>query len=113
MLHIFAKEFFNKKFASFVFLYDLLKKKKKLRFEYHSIFNFTKIASTIKLLQPQIIFIVINLYINTFNTINILRKMNYYSSYQSKSKKNLSTSSIKPFTILIRKNNYPQILIPR
>lgn len=28
MLHIFAKEFFNKKFASFVFLYDLLKKKK-------------------------------------------------------------------------------------
>lgn len=27
MLHIFTKEFFNKKFASFVFLYDLLKKK--------------------------------------------------------------------------------------
>lgn len=30
MLHIFAKKFFNKKFASFVFLYDLLKKKKKI-----------------------------------------------------------------------------------
>lgn len=84
MLHIFTKEFFNKKFASFVFLYDLLKKK---NFEYHSIFNFTKIASTIKLLQPQIIFIVINLYINTFNTINILRKINlFFLSKQIKKK---------------------------
>lgn len=110
MLHIFTKEFFNKKFASFVFLYDLLKKK---NFEYHSIFNFTKIASTIKLLQPQIIFIVINLYINTFNTINILRKINLFFLSKQIKKKKLSTSSLNPFTILIHKNNYPQILIPR